>query len=68
MCVEFLLVLKLIDGGYLSAVIGPLVLQPSQLLWHFFWIVIASFVALLGGLQVLYPRWRFKGGTIGRFR
>lgn len=33
---------------------------------HFTWVFIPSFIALLGLIQVLFIRWRFKAGRFGR--
>lgn len=38
----------------------------STALIHFTLVLIPSFLALLGGMQLFLIRWRFKGGEIGR--
>lgn len=35
--------------------------------WHFAWMFLPMLAAVLGGIQVFLPRWRFKGGELGRF-
>ena len=37
-----------------------------SVLLHFTLVVVPSFLALLGGIQVFMVRWRFKGGEWGR--
>lgn len=39
-------------------------LEPSIL--HFALVFVPSFLALLGPIQVFFPRWRYKGGQFGR--
>lgn len=34
--------------------------------WHFTLVFVPSFLALLGPMQVLFIRWRFKGGQMGK--
>lgn len=67
MITEVVLTYVLLDGGWLVAIYGPLLLNVTIVAWHFLWLVLATFIALLGGLQVLFIRWRFKGGELGRF-
>ncbi|GAB5446738.1 hypothetical protein [Gymnodinialimonas sp.] len=64
--VEFALALALARTGLLPflpeaafASLGPLVL-------HFTLVFVPSFLALLGPMQVLFIRWRFKGGQLGK--
>lgn len=40
----------------------------SDATWHFTFVFIPSFLAVLGGVQVFLVRWRFKGGELGRHR
>lgn len=34
--------------------------------WHFTFVFVPSFIALLGLVQIFLVRWRFKGGELGR--
>lgn len=35
--------------------------------WHFTFVFVPSFIALLAGVQIFMIRWRFRGGELGRF-
>ena len=34
--------------------------------WHFTFVFVPSFLALLGAIQIFLVRWRYKGGELGR--
>jgi hypothetical protein len=67
--VEFLIVLLIIYLD-LHPWLLPVAVTSAEALWlttlHFTLVFIASFLALLGGLQILLVRWRFKAGELGR--
>ena len=35
--------------------------------WHFTFVFVPSFIALLAIVQIFLVRWRYKGGELGRF-
>lgn len=35
--------------------------------WHFTFVFIPSFIAVLAAIQIFLVRWRYKGGELGRF-
>lgn len=63
--IEFLAVYGLVAGDLL-----PFSAPPGFGFWtallHFSLVFIPSFLFLLGGLQIFFVRWRFKGGELGR--
>ena len=65
---EFLAVYGLVEADLLSYVDlpasdGPTIWMAST---HFTLVFIPSFLALLGGIQIFFIRWRFKGGELGK--
>lgn len=65
---EFLGVYALVQTDLLEYVELPAADIPS--IWiastHFALVFIPSFLALLGGIQIFFIRWRFKGGELGK--
>lgn len=35
--------------------------------WHYAFVLIPSFIAVLAAIQIFLVRWRYKGGELGRF-
>lgn len=68
MILEFAIVLALIRAELLPFVArGRIAEQDAfHIALHFSIVLILSFVAILGIVQVFLVRWRFKGGEIGR--
>lgn len=70
MWAEFWIVAVLIGIGLAPFLEADEVFPSEDAFWstvlHFTLVVIPSFLALLGGLQVFMVRWRFKGGEWGR--
>ncbi|HZV21307.1 MAG TPA: hypothetical protein VE986_07150 [Hyphomicrobiales bacterium] len=69
MIFEFGVLLVLINANLIPG-IPPALLNagPHLFYYHFALVFIASYVFLVTVLQVLFVRWRYKGGEIGRFR
>ncbi|MEZ5870464.1 MAG: hypothetical protein R3D32_01215 [Nitratireductor sp.] len=66
---EFLVVLALIAADWLPFAHASVIDDPEMrkmLFSHFAVVVTFSILALLGPLQVFLPRWRYKGGEVGR--
>lgn len=68
---EFFLVYYLIDFGiqfgFLDFLFPDRVSIPfTTAAWHFGWVFVPSFLAVLALIQIFLVRWRFKGGEIGR--
>lgn len=66
---EFFAVFNLMDYGWIDWVY-PLFTDGyipfNTAAWHFSFVFVPSFLALLGGVQIFLVRWRFKGGEFGR--
>lgn len=66
---EFFIVFYLMDYGILDYVY-PLFpdgyIPFSTAVWHFTFVFVLSFLAILGMFQIFLVRWRFKGGELGR--
>ncbi|MEZ5852663.1 MAG: hypothetical protein R3D68_18680 [Hyphomicrobiaceae bacterium] len=69
MVLEFFIVFYLMDYGILDYVY-PLFpdgyIPFSTAAWHFGFVFVLSFLAILGIFQIFLVRWRFKGGELGR--
>ena len=65
---EFLAIYGLMDLGYLDFALPDGRIDFLTAVYHFTWVFIPSFLALLGGVQLFLVRWRFKGGELGRMR
>ena len=67
---EFWIVVVLIGLGLVPYLPPNQVFPTEAAFWgvvlHFTLVVVPSFLALLGGIQVFMIRWRFKGGEWGR--
>lgn len=64
--VEFAVVLFLARAGLVPFLSEAAFQALGTPVLHFTLVFIPSFLALLGPLQVLFIRWRFKGGELGR--
>lgn len=64
---EFLIALGLLNAGALDPFLTYRIDNGTALI-HFSWVLLFMFLAVLAGVQVLFIRWRYKGGEIGRFR
>lgn len=64
--IEFAIVLAVARTGALPFLPEAAFQTLSTPIWHFTWVFIPSFLALLGPMQVLFIRWRFKGGQLGK--
>lgn len=64
--VEFALVLALARAGLVPFLPAEAFAALGTPILHFTLVFIPSFLALLGPMQVLFLRWRFKGGQLGR--
>ena len=62
---EFLAVLGLMNAGALDGFL-TFRIPGWTAFWHFMWVFVPSFLALLGGIQIFLLRWRFNGGELGR--
>lgn len=66
---EFLTVFGLMQIGALLALgLAENAIPFSTAAGHFSWVFVPSFLALLGGLQIFFVRWRFNGAKFGRHR
>ena len=66
---EFYAVFYLMDYGIFDLIypIFPDGYIPFSVAgWHFAFVFVLSFLALLGAIQIFLVRWRFKGGELGR--
>ena len=66
---EFLLVWWLMSQGWFDQLLvdggGRIPFETAA--YHFAWVFIPSFIALLGFLQIFFVRWRYKGAELNRF-
>lgn len=71
MWLEFGIALSLISLDVVPLLSEVDALPDEEAVWgtviHFTLVFIASFLALLGLLQIFLVRWRYKGGELGRF-
>ena len=66
---EFLAIFGLMRAGLLEPVLSANdIPEFSTAAIHFALVFVPSFLAVLGGIQIFYIRWRFKGGELGRHR
>ena len=66
---EFFAVFYLMDYGILDYAYNLFpdgYIPFSNAAWHFSFVFVLSFLAILGGVQIFMVRWRFKGGELGR--
>ena len=65
---EFGLIYWLMSEGWFDRLLfdmgGRIPLDTAA--YHFAWVFVPSFIALLGPLQIFLIRWRVKGGELGR--
>lgn len=69
MILEFAIVCAVVWSDAFEVLPWSLVGDPdlfTLLATHYVLVVASSFLALLGGFQILLIRWRFKGGELGR--
>lgn len=64
--VEFAVVLAVARAGLLPFLPPAAFQDLSTPFTHFALVFVPSFLALLGPMQVLFLRWRFKGGQLGK--
>ncbi|ABD54526.1 hypothetical protein [Jannaschia sp. CCS1] len=64
--VEFAIVLAVARAGLLPFLPAEAFQTLATPILHFTLVFIPSFLALLGPMQVLFIRWRFKGGQFGK--
>lgn len=64
--VEFYILYFAMDFGWLDTLFPDARIPFSNAAWHFTFVFVPSFLALLGGAQIFLVRWRFKGGELGR--
>lgn len=64
--VEFAIALTIARAGVLTFLPEAAFQTLSTPITHFALVFVPSFLALLGPLQVLFIRWRFMGGQMGR--
>jgi hypothetical protein len=64
--VEFFIIFELMNYGWLDAFFPDGRIPFSNAAWHFGFVFVLSFLAVLGGLQIFLVRWRFKGAELGR--
>lgn len=64
--VEFTIALLIIRAGALPFLSEAAFQSLSTPITHFALVFVPSFLALLGPLQVIFIRWRFKGGQLGK--
>lgn len=65
--VEFFIVYLMMDYGLLDTLLPDGRIPFETAAWHFTFVFVPSFIALLGIVQIFMVRWRFKGGELGRF-
>jgi hypothetical protein len=63
---EFFIVYGAMRYGLLDALFPGGRIPFSNAAWHFSFVFLLSFLALLGGIQIFMVRWRFHGGEVGR--
>lgn len=66
MWVEFAIALSIIRTGAMPFLPEAAFQDLSTPITHFALVFVPSFLALLGPLQVIFIRWRFKGGELGK--
>lgn len=64
--VEFFIVFELMNYGWLDSFFPDGRIPFRNAAWHFSFVFVLSFLAVLGGIQIFMVRWRFKGGELGR--
>ncbi len=64
--IEFFIVFYAMDFGYLDWAFPDGRIPFSTAAWHFTFVFVPAFLALLGLVQIFLVRWRFKGGELGR--
>ena len=64
--VEFAVVFFVARAGVLPFLPEAAFATLSPAITHFTLVFVPSFLALLGPMQVLFVRWRFKGGQLGK--
>lgn len=64
--VEFAIALAVARAGLLPFLPEAAFASLSTPIVHFTLVFVPSFLALLGPMQVLFVRWRFKGGQLGK--
>ncbi len=65
--VEFFIVFFAMDFGFLDFMFPDGRIPFSTALTQFSWVFLFSFLGVLGGIQIFFVRWRFKGGELDRF-
>ncbi|MBY4891432.1 hypothetical protein KUL25_01490 [Rhodobacteraceae bacterium N5(2021)] len=65
--VEFAIALFVARAGLLPFLPEAAFQSLSTPVLHFALVFVPTFLALLGPMQVLFVRWHFKGGQLGRF-
>ncbi|MEZ5856212.1 MAG: hypothetical protein R3D67_16215 [Hyphomicrobiaceae bacterium] len=63
---EFFILFYAMDYGFLDFMFPDGRIPFSTASWHFTWVFVPSFIALLGLVQIFLVRWRFKGAELGR--
>ncbi len=66
--VEFFIIFGAMDFGAFDVLFPDGRVPFTNAAWHFTFVFVPSFLALLGGVQIFMVRWRFKGGEMGRMR
>lgn len=64
--VEFFVVYGLMNLGFLDEILPEGRIPLPVAATHFAFVFVPSFLALVGGLQIFLPRWRYNGGELGR--
>jgi hypothetical protein len=67
MILEFFIVYGLVYLGALDSLLPDGRIPLVTAACHFAFVFVPSFLALLGFVQILFLRWRFKGGELTRF-